>query len=115
MQIEVEVEMAWAAFMTKTVKAMIAFKDTAKVEIEGAHLLPGYGLSFLSASAAFASVHSLHLSGGVVYAIEDLWCKNNNKEVVSLTGEEVSKETKGISQSHKYLLQEELSKDKDRW
>ena len=58
--------------MTKTVKAMTASMDTAKVETEGAHLLPGYGLSFPSASAAFASVHLSHLSGGVVCAIEDL-------------------------------------------
>ena len=114
-EVEAVVVMARAAYMTKTARAMIATKDTVLAETGVVHLLPGYGLSFPSASAAFVSEHASPFSGGVVCVTKVIWI-NNSKEVESLTAltEEDSKETKETSQSHKSLSQEVLSKDKDR-
>ena len=69
MEVE-EVEMARAAYMTKTAKAMNVSKATATAEKGVVHLLPGYGLSFPSASAAFVSVHASPFSVGVVCEIK---------------------------------------------
>ena len=55
----VEAEMDRAVYMTRTAKVMIASVEGAMAEIVGVVLLlPGYGLSYPSASAAFVSVHS---------------------------------------------------------
>ena len=68
----VEAVMARAVHMTRTAKAMIALMESAMAEIVIiTHLLPGYGLSYPSASAAFASVHSLHSSGGHVVSARE--------------------------------------------
>ena len=71
METGVQVE-AKAVKETQTAKAMIAPEESAQKWVLEVLLLPGYGLSFPSASAAFASVHSLLLSGDVVNVQEDL-------------------------------------------
>ena len=63
---------AKAVNLTQTAKAMSALEESAQKWVLEVLLLPGYGLYFLSASAVFASVHSLLLSGGVVNVQEDL-------------------------------------------
>ena len=68
--------MVRAVLMTRTAKVMIASVEGASEEKLGVVLLqPGYGHLYPSASAAFASVHSLHSSGGVVCATEASRCK----------------------------------------
>ena len=59
METGVEVK-AKAVNLTQTAKAMIAPEESAHKRVVEVLLLPGYGLSFPSASAAFASVHSSH-------------------------------------------------------
>ena len=68
----VEAVVARAVHTTRTVKAMTASMEDAMVEIKiQAHLLHGYGLSYPSASAAFASVRSSHSSGGHVVSVRE--------------------------------------------
>ena len=93
-----DMEMAQAAYTIKTAKAMIASKDTAKAEtVIEVLLLAGYSVSLPAASAAFASLHSSHISGGVVSVIEEISRRNRLIE----TEEEISKETKGLSPSNR--------------
>ena len=74
---EVEVLRAMAVNLTRTARAMIASEGSAPLMVVGALLLPGYGLSFPSASAAFVSVQSSPSSGGAVRELEDSFNTNN--------------------------------------